>query len=249
MKRRVRRLFAFAAAGVVSLTTGCTGTPPAGPQSGGIPASSWHAILIAGDSTSPAFDNGVEALREKLQAHGVSDISVYSADPASVPPERVSSSTNVRTALRSNGGAACFVFVTSHGSEDGFFLGADRRIIGPTFLDRALSEGCGAAPTVLIVSACHSGAFINDDTRRPNRVILAAAAVDRTSFGCGADNEFTWYDWCLLRQFDGAATWGQLALATRSCVEGLERRMGVSKASQPQLFVGSHVSDLRLPGR
>jgi len=41
----------------------------------------------------------------------------------------------------------------------------------------------------------------------------------------------------------------ELAAATRSCVESLERRMGVSPPSQPQIFVGAAVTDLRIPGR
>jgi len=236
-------------AGLLLLAGACAPQPVAVSPGTGIAADAWHVVLIAGDSSTPAFDNGVEAMREKLAAHGVRNIAVYSADPASVPPVRLSSSANVRSALGSVGGQACLAFITSHGNEDGFFLRVDRRIFSPELLDRSLSEGCGKAPTVVIVSACHSGSFINDDTRRPNRVILTAAASDRTSFGCGADDEFTYYDRCLLQQFDGAGTWRELARQTRLCVENFERRLGVSKASHPQAFVGEEVADLRLPGR
>jgi hypothetical protein len=100
----------------------------------------------------------------------------------------------------------------------------------------------------VIVSACHSGTFIDNGARRPNRVILTAAATKRTSFGCGADDEYTYYDWCLLHAFDEAVTWSDLAASAKTCVEGLERRKGV-RPSQPQLFVGSDVANLRLPGR
>ncbi|MDP1750933.1 MAG: hypothetical protein Q8L22_15895, partial [Reyranella sp.] len=85
------------------------------------------------------------------------------------------------------------------------------------------------------------------DMRKPNRVILTAAATDRTSFGCGTGDQYTYYDQCLLQQFDGAKTWRELAVATRSCVEALERRMGMRPLSQPQMFVGAQVGDLRLP--
>ena len=213
-----------------------------------MPANQWRAILIAGDSSTPAFDNGVEEMRAKLQARGVTDITIYSADPASVPRNRLSSSGNVASALRGGGGQACLAFMTSHGTEDGFYLRPDRRLLSPSTLDRLLSEGCGSLPTVVVVSACHSGTFIDNGVRKPNRVILTAAATNRTSFGCGADDEYTYYDWCLLHQFDGAATWSELSAATRTCVEGLERRMGV-RASMPQLFVGNDVTNLRLPGR
>lgn len=229
-------------------TTQVATSSPIVPGNGIIPANQWRAVLIAGDSSTPAFDNGVEEMRAKLQAHGVTNITIYSADPASVPRERLSTSGNVAAGLRGGGGQACLAFMTSHGNEDGFYLRLDRRLLTPSTLDRLLTEGCGSVPTVVVVSACHSGTFIDNGVRRPNRVILTAAATKRTSFGCGADDEYTYYDWCLLHQFDGAVTWSELSAATRSCVEGLERKMGV-KASLPQLFVGSDVANLRLPGR
>ena len=219
------------------------------PVAGGeVSAAQWRTVLVAGDSSTPAFDNGVEALRVKLARRGVTDITVYSADPASVPPQRLSTSANVRAGLGARGGAACLVFMTSHGNEDGIYLRSDRRIFPPTALDRALTEGCGGAPTVVVISACHSGTFIDNGARRPNRIILTAAATSRTSFGCGADDEYTNYDYCLLQSFDGAETWGGLAAATRACVEGLERKTGV-RPSLPQLFVGASVANLRLPRR
>ena len=97
------------------------------------------------------------------------------------------------------------------------------------------------------MSACHSGVFLTPVARRPNRVLMTAAAADRTSFGCGAGDRYTYYDQCLLRQFDGAATWRDLAVATRSCVETLEHRTGVPQSSEPQAFIGAEVAGLRLP--
>ena len=41
---------------------------------GVVPADRWRVVLIAGDNNSPAFDNGVEAMRAKLVARGVRDI-------------------------------------------------------------------------------------------------------------------------------------------------------------------------------
>jgi hypothetical protein len=218
-------------------------TAPAG---GVVPAGRWRAVLIAGDNNSPAFDNGVQAMREKLMAHGVRNIALYSSDAATAPAQ-LASVANVANAVRAGGGDACFVFITSHGEERGFFLRTDRRLFDPGSLDRVLNAGCGSLPTVLVVSACHSGTFLTPDMRRPNRVILTAAAMDRTSFGCGAGDQFTYYDQCLLQQFDSAATWRELAAATRACVENLERRMGVRTPSQPQTFVGAQVQGLRLP--
>jgi Peptidase C13 family len=249
----------LAALALVLGAAGCTQSageapPPAGqvamaPATAGIAAARWRAVLVAGDTGSPAFDNGVEALRGKLAAQGVRDIRLYSSDATRVAAGHLATAANLSGALRTGGGEACLAFITSHGSEGGFLLRPDRRLFDAASLDQALTEGCGSAPTVLIVSACHSGVFINERTRRPNRVILTAAAPDRASFGCGVDNDYTYYDRCLLEQFDAVTTWRELAAATTSCVETRERRLGVAKASKPQTFVGSAVTDLRLPGR
>jgi hypothetical protein len=212
-----------------------------------VPAAGWHAMLVGGDDSSPAFDNAVDTLRERLAALGVRTIRTFTADRAA--GGGLATSTNVRDGLRTVGGDACFVYITSHGEPRGFFLRADRRIFGPPVLDRALSESCSSVPTVLVVSACHSGAFINAETRRPNRIILTAAALDRTSFGCGADDDYTYYDQCFLQQLDTAHTWRQVAAGTKSCVERLERRLGVRQESHPQAFFGAAVANLRLPGR
>jgi hypothetical protein len=221
----------------------------AAPSNDAVPAGRWRAVLIAGDNNSPAFDNGVQSLREKLMVHGVTNISVYSSNAATTAPAQLASVANVSTALRTGGGDACLVFVTSHGEEKGFVLKTDRRLFDPGTLDRVLSAGCGSVPTVVVVSACHSGTFLTPDMRKPNRVILTAAAKDRSSFGCGAGDRYTYYDQCLLQQFDGARTWRDLAAATRTCVESQERRMGIRQFSLPQTFVGAQVEDLRLPQR
>ena len=240
------------------LAAGCTpdDTPPPAtqaqlsavplPPNGAVPASGWHALLVAGDNSSPAFANGIDTLHDRLTSLGVRNIRMlFAGDRA-----RLASSANVRNALASlGGGEACLVFVTSHGEEEGFFLRPDDQLFSPASFERALAAGCGNAPTVMVVSACHSGTFINDQTRQPNRIIMTAAAADRTSFGCGADDDYTYYDQCLLQTLDGVATWRELALGTRTCVQTLERRLGGGQDSRPQIFVGAAVANLRIPGR
>jgi hypothetical protein len=249
-----RLIAAFLAAG---LAASCAGSVPDEPPLSAaqvaatppvsIPAAGWRAILVAGDNSSPAFDNGIDTLRDRFAALGVRNIALLSASQAR--GVRPANARTIDSTLRAGGGEACLVYLTSHGDQSGFFLRADRRTLSPAALDLALTAGCGERPTVLVVSACHSGTFINDRTRRPNRIIVAAAATDRTSFGCGADDDYTYYDQCFLQQLDGASTWRELAQATRACVQTLERRLGVRRESRPQLFVGAAVANLHLPGR
>ncbi|WP_422035406.1 C13 family peptidase [Reyranella sp.] len=252
---RVAALVALLAS-LIGCTADSGAVPPSGRNPsmavapGDVPAARWHAVLIAGDNNSPSFDNGIDALRDKLAARGVRDIRLLTSDPGRNPTAEVASASNVSSALRNAGGAeACLAFITSHGTEAGVVLRQANGVVRPSALDNALDAGCGTLPTVVVVSACHSGVFLTPAMRQPNRVVLTAAAADRVSFGCGAGDRFTYYDQCLLQQFDGATTWGQLAQATRSCVQNLEKSMGIRTPSLPQIFVGSAVANLRLPGR
>lgn len=252
---RVAALVALLAS-VIGCTPDSDAPPPSGRSMamatapGDVPASRWHAVLIAGDNNSPSFDNGIDALRGKLSARGVRDIRMLTSDPGRNPSAEVASASNVSSALRNaNGAEACLAFITSHGTEAGVVLRQANGVVRPSALDNALEAGCGTLPTVVVVSACHSGVFLTPAMRQPNRVVLTAAAADRVSFGCGAGDRFTYYDQCLLQQFDAASTWGQLAQATRACVQNLEKSMGIRTPSQPQIFVGSAVANLRLPGR
>lgn len=112
----------------------------------------------------------------------------------------------------------------------------------------ALDDGCGDAPTVVVFSACYSGVYVRPGLTRPNRIVLTAAAADRTSFGCGDDLTHTYYDGCFLRSFDAAATWRRLAARTASCVARLERALlPGAPPSRPQAALGRAVRDLPLP--
>ncbi|HET6221957.1 MAG TPA: hypothetical protein VFE11_07310, partial [Dongiaceae bacterium] len=103
----------FKALLVVSLLiTACTPEQAAAPPSarasqqmamlsdGVVPADRWRVVLIAGDNNSPAFDNGVRAMRDKLAALGVRDIRAFTSDPAANPSLPVATAANVSSALR-----------------------------------------------------------------------------------------------------------------------------------------------------
>src|SRR6185295_457832 len=62
------------------------------------PAASWRALLVAGDRATPAFDNGVNTLRERLAERGVTDIRVLSATTGS--PGNLASPGNLPRALQ-----------------------------------------------------------------------------------------------------------------------------------------------------
>src|SRR5690606_23240396 len=104
-------------------------------------------------------------------------------------------------------------------------------------LARVVRQTCGARPTVVIVSACYSGQFV-DALEAPNRMVFTAARRDRTSFGCGAGERYPWFDGCVLESLPEADDFLSLAATTRTCVARREDEAGVPLPSEPQLFVG-----------
>jgi len=86
----------------------------------------------------------------------------------------------------------CLVYLTSHGSEDGLYLASEDRLLSPGALAGIVDDGCGDQPTVVIVSACHSGTFLTDEMRQPNRVVLTAARARPTTCS-GCSNPSTQY--------------------------------------------------------
>ncbi len=53
---------------------------------------------------------------------------------------------------------------------------------------------------MIIISACFSGSMIGD-LRAPERIIIAAARVDRSSFGCAPDRHNTFFGEAELHAF------------------------------------------------
>lgn len=211
-------------------------------------AAGWQAVLVAGDKAEPVFDNAVTAVGDWLARGGVptGDIHRLSAtarpgDPA-VEPASTRRVLDRIASLRPAPGERCFVFITSHGQRgQGIWLAYSGEFLEPRALARALSAGCGGAPTVVILSSCYSGAFTA--MRAANRVVITAARADRPSFGCQADRTYTVFDECLLGVLPRAATWRAVYDAELGCVQRREREMGVLP-SQPQASFGKAVRNL-----
>jgi hypothetical protein len=98
----------------------------------------------------------------------------------------------------------------------------------------------------VVISSCFSGSFARPPMTRDNRIILTAARPDRTSFGCHAGRTYTVYDQCLLEGLDRTATWNQLYLSVKSCVDAEERREDVTP-SEPQAWFGHNFGEASLP--
>jgi hypothetical protein len=210
----------------------------------------WAVFLMAGDISAPVFDNAVTRFRGMLQGASFSSLRSLSADDSKVAPADVATVDHLAAAMAEmpqRADAGCLLFITSHGSHDGFFLKADLdhgQLLTPARLGEILDSTCGQRPTVAIISACYSGVFLDDAA--PNRIILTAARADRTSFGCGAAFDYTYYDSCLLDHWPLARNFVELYAGVVACVREKERVLGVVP-SEPQASFGTAVADLPLP--
>jgi len=211
----------------------------------------WKAALMTGDDSIDAFDNARKTLKNEFVDMGVSldNIKELSMNPreqkhGSLP----SSAVNLAGALRElsiGDQDACLIHMTSHGSPQGFYL-RNAPAITPQKLDSILEQTCGERPTVVLISACYSGVFVGPSMQKKNRIILTAARKDRTSFGCSAENEYTYWDSCLIDSLPKADSWKSLYGTIQQCVQTKESRGGF-QASLPQAYFGEEVSNLKIP--
>lgn len=236
MRSLVRTAFLCLAAACAGLTAAAAPAP-------------YKAVLIAGDGSLPVFDNAMDGVAVDLRRAGAAaDIVRLSGSGAGrALPATLGNVVEAIAAMHPAAGQGCLVFATSHGVHGGgLYLSAEEEVLTPAVLDRALRAGCGSAPTAVVVSSCFSGSFAQAPMTRPNRVILTAARLDRTSFGCGAGETYTVYDRCLLGRLGKRGTWPAAYDAIRGCVSAEERREGVTP-SLPQAWFGGAVAGLAVP--
>jgi Peptidase C13 family len=216
------------------------------------PVEHWQVVLVAGDTAQPVFDNAVKAVDLWLVQHGVAATDIHrlaaSADghDPSIEPATLDRVLGRIADLHARPGEGCFVFITSHGAHNlGIYLSRQDEILRPSALAHALASGCGAAPTVVVVSGCYSGAFARGAMAAPNRIVLTAARADRASFGCSAEQTYTHYDSCLLAALPHATTWLAVSAETKDCVRYRESQYGETP-SHPQASFGAAVKTLPL---
>ncbi|HLI66831.1 MAG TPA: C13 family peptidase [Caulobacteraceae bacterium] len=215
--------------------------------------SDWAAIFVAADdhahsgAHSEVFDNARRDVAAAFVRAGFSaaNMAQFSVHPEHYPGQKLDVSSPdainaglTRLANQAKGG--CLVYVTSHGGPDGLIIMGDTEFTAAG-LARMIDDACGARPTVVIVSACYSGAFI-PPLSSPDRMVLTAAAPDRTSFGCGESDIYTYFDTCLLQSLPHARDFPTLGQATQACVAARETELGASPPSEPQLWIGPELA-------
>jgi len=227
----------------------------AGPACGQTPVGrfeGWATAVIAADwrdgrgQPIEAFDNARRDVTAGLLAAGLPRESAVELTLNPAAPRTSTAGEVLRKVaeVTSRAPRGCLLYFTSHGSPQGMVFGEDGTVT-PASMAQMVRQWCGARPTVVIVSACYSGIFVNA-LEAPNRMVLTAASRDRSSFGCGAGETYPWFDGCVIETLPAATDFLSLAAGTRACVARKEQEAGIALPSEPQLFVGAEMQ-LRLP--
>ncbi|MCP3729398.1 C13 family peptidase [Sphingomonas sp. MG17] len=140
------------------------------------------------------------------------------------------------------------LYTTSHGAPFGVVYNDGNEgygAISPTRLSR-LFDAFGIERRLLIISACYSGVFV-PVLSGPQTAIFSAASSDRSSFGCMAENDWTFFgDAMINRALRKPQPLGTAANEAVSLIRQWERQ-GDLKPSLPQQSIGVEVGNWLTP--
>jgi hypothetical protein len=211
-----------------------------------------YLVSMAGDGAEDVFRNEAElatsVFDERFGTRGRSLSLINHVD--TLPQVPLATRRNLMRTLEGVGRVIdpaediVFVFMTSHGSEDHDWLVQ----LGDVALTQITPDdvleaydNAGIRWRVAVVSACYSGGFL-DALASPTSLVITSARADRTSFGCGADADLTYFGRAyfaeaLAKQPDFVAAFK----IARQQIEARERANGFDP-SEPQISNGTLVS-------
>jgi len=163
-----------------------------------------YVVAFAGDAEEDVFRNESEYAEslfgQRFDAAG--HVIVLENNAATVESRPLANWTNLHRALEAiaqkmdPADDVLLVYLTSHGSEDHQLLvdldPLALNQIEPDDLADALKTNPSMRWKVIVVNACYSGGFV-DALRDDSTMVITSARADRTSFGCGADSDITYF--------------------------------------------------------
>lgn len=210
-----------------------------------------YGLALAGTAYQGVFLREVEAVSSILYQnyHALGRVIVLANSNAAPMRYPMANSPNLRASLARMASVMdpaqdiAVLYLTSHGSEDVFalsFYEAGTNNLTAAEFARMLDE-TGLKNVVIVISACHAGSFI-DDLQAPDRMIVAAAATDKRSFGCSDQNDWTWWGRAYFDQALRTDPDFRTAFDTaRTLVSEWEEEAGHTP-SEPQVFIGDEIS-------
>jgi hypothetical protein len=136
-----------------------------------------------------------------------------------------------------------FLSLSSHGSEDWSLAVSNGQLPLSDLSAEELAEilqSTGIKWRVIVISACYAGGFI-ERLRDPQTIVIAAAAADRSSFGCSDERDLTYFGEAFYR--DALAQTGSLrnAFAAAKAEIAAREEKEHFEPSDPQAWFGPEV--------
>lgn len=210
------------------------------------------AVLFGGDASEDVFRNEVEFAQPLLETRlgARNRVLALANHPERAMERPLATATNLLRGLR---GVALrmnleedilLLYLTSHGSADHWLYVNQPPLpldsISPQLLRRALDRS-GIKWRVLVVSACYSGGYI-DALRNENTLVITASRADRSSFGCGAESDITFFgDAFLAHALNETTDFTEAFRRASSLVEKWEAEQDY-EPSHPQIHVGAAIA-------
>ncbi|MGY0559630.1 C13 family peptidase [Luteimonas sp. A277] len=213
-----------------------------------------YVVGFAGDGTEDVFRNEVLYLEQLMSARFQADGRVIGLvnHPDSLDedaPRPLATLDNLHQTLAGVGAAMdpdedlLLLFITTHGSEEHELV-----VDLPPMLEEEITveqlagalADSGIRNRVVVVSACYSGGFL-PALRSPTGVTITAARKDRTSFGCGAASQVTYFGQAWL--VDALNQHDDFIAAFRDARKRVAAREveGEYTPSLPQIHVGAQI--------
>jgi hypothetical protein len=203
-------------------------------------------LAIGGQGYQAIFDREARRAAAVLAARGGGPALVLSNTPAQVETGLLASRRTAALAIaalgkRARPGDTLIVYLASHGGEDASIAMDAPYIEFAPFSAADLAaalDKAGFDRRIIIISACFAGSWI-DKLASPTTIVIAAAAKDRTSFGCDDSREFTFF---------GEAMLGELARPGQSLATAFDnarRRIAATERAErvtpslPEVRVGA----------
>jgi hypothetical protein len=137
-----------------------------------------------------------------------------------------------------------FLAISSHGAADASVSvsngGLQLEQLSDEDLAAALKDS-GIKRRIIVISACYAGAFIQP-LEDPNTIVIAAAAPDKTSFGCSDDRDLTYFGEAFYRDALPHAKTLQDAFEQAKAAIAARERQENETPSEPQAYFGAQLS-------
>ena len=212
-----------------------------------------YFVGFAPDASEEVFVRELRYVRrlfdERFGTAGHSIALVSSQDALEEFP--IASATNLSRAIARVGQRmnadedTLFLFLSAHGYRDHRLSAVQPPLelapLTPTALARMLQDS-GVKWRVIVVLACYSGGFI-EPLRDDNTIVITASSPERSSFGCEAGRDFTYFGEAYFRDalartksFTRAFELARSIVSEREAKEKLE-------PSLPQMWVGRAIAE------